>query len=132
MPYVNLEVWQQAAMRGKLLKGVDPTCATCRGGVDLDQARQSIFFLAEAFAGSCQQTADLVRRFSGEAPMQWMSYEEFMRLTLANYHMGSGCLKSSLQNGRKGDSWRIIAATLPTGCSSGVEYIRRIEEQIAH
>jgi hypothetical protein len=129
--YVDLDLWQQAAVRGKLLKAADATCATCKGGVDLEQARQSISLLAEAIAGSCRQSAYLLHRFSGKIPFQVMGYEDFMRLALANYHLGPGCLIPSLQVLGSEDSWKTIAANLPTGCSSGAEYIRRIEEQIA-
>ena len=129
--YVDLDLWKQAAVRGKLLKAIDATCATCKGGVDLEQARQSISLLAETIAGSCRQSAYLVRRFSGDFPFQIMGYEDFMRLTLANYHVGSGCLIPSLRVVGSEGSWKTISANLPTGCSSGAEYIRRIEEQIA-
>jgi hypothetical protein len=129
--YVDLDPWQQAAVRGKLLQAADATCATCKGGVDLEQARQSISLLAETIAGSCRQSAYLVRRFSRDFPAQILSYEDFMRLVLANYHVGSGCLIPSLKVVGSESSWKTISANFPTGCSSGTEYIRRIEEQIA-
>ncbi len=129
--YVDLITWQQEVVRGKLLKAADATCATCKGGVDLVQARQSISILAEAIAGSCQQSAYQVRRFSRTTPSQIMDYEDFMRLVLANYHVGPGCLIQPLKNVGTGGSWATIAANLPIGCTSGAEYIRRIEEQIA-
>ncbi|HZW03205.1 MAG TPA: hypothetical protein VFF68_04720, partial [Anaerolineaceae bacterium] len=81
--YIQLEPWMQAALRGKLLRTFD---AICKGGVDLEEARQSISLLAEAIAGSCQQSAYLVRRVSGNFPAQIMSCEDFVRLALANYH----------------------------------------------
>lgn len=129
--YIQLELWMQTALRGKLLRTFDATCATCKGGVDLVKARQSISLLAEAIGGSCQQSAYLVRQFSGNFPAQIMSYEDFVRLALANYHAGAGCLFKALQNSGSGNSWATIAASFPRGCLSGAEYLRRIEEQIA-
>ncbi len=129
--YTYLEPWMQAALRGKLLKTVDTSCTTCKGGVDLEEARQSIPLLAEAIAGNCQQSAYLVRRVSGDVPAQLMSYEDFLRLALADYHAGAGCLFKAMQTVGGGSSWAAIAAGFPRGCLSGAEYIRRIEEQIA-
>lgn len=128
--YAHLEPWMQAALHGKLLRTIDATCTTCQGGVDLVQARQSLSLLAEAIAASCQQTAYLVRRVSGDSPAQTFSYEDFVRLALANYHAGAGCLLNAMQNAGSGSSWATIAAGLPRGCLGGAEYIRRIEEQI--
>ena len=128
--YVHLEPRMQADLRGKMLRTVDSTCPSCKGGVDLVQAGQSISILAEAMAGSCQQTSYLVRQFSGDFPAQLMSYEDFALLALADYHAGSGCLFKAMQNAGRVSSWATIAARFPRGCLSGAEYIRRIQEQI--
>ena len=129
--YVDLEPWERAAVRGKLLRTIDATCSTCKGGVDLARANQSISLLAEAIAGSCQQTAYLVRRSSGKSPAQHMSYEDFMRLALANYQVGSGCIDEALRRTSNPGNWSGIAINFSPGCRSGIEYIHRIEEQLA-
>jgi len=130
-PYRNLEWWQQAALQGYLLKSIDPTCATCPGGVDPGKGEQQIAVLAEAMAASCQQTSLVFRRANGSSPSANLSYEDYWKAVLANYHAGSGCLLSALKNAGNARTWEEIAARFPRGCGSSAEYIRRIEQHIA-
>ena len=129
-PYQYLEYGQQAALRGSLIRSIDATCPSCKGGVDLAKGEQQIQVLAEALNASCRQTGYLFRRASGNSPSVSISYEDFWKAVLANYHAGSGCLLQALQSAGRRKSWPAIAAAFPRGCLSGAEYVRRIEEQI--
>ena len=130
-PYRFLEYGQQAALRGSLIRSIDATCPSCPGGVDLVKGEQQVQVLAEALNASCRQTGYLFRRATGSSPSVSVSYEDFWKAVLANYHAGSGCLLQALQSAGSRKSWPAIAAAFPRGCISGAEYVRRVEEQIA-
>jgi hypothetical protein len=87
--------------------------------------------LAETLAASCSQSARVIRIATGETPASLMSYEDFWRFTLANYHSGSGCMYQALRRSGNPTNWPGIASGLPPGCSSGQTYVRRVEENIA-
>ena len=129
--YQYLEYFQQAALRGSLIRGIDATCSSCKGGIDLAKGEQQIQVLVEALNASCRQTGYLFRRATGNSPSISLSYEDFWKAVLADYHAGSGCLLQAIQSAGSRKSWLAIAAAFPRGCLSGAEYIRRIEEQIA-
>lgn len=126
--YVDQEPWIQAALRGKLLQMLDTTCPSCKGGVDPERGSQTIPLLAEGISASCQQTAYLVRRFSGLVPSDAMGYEDFMRLVMANYHAGAGCTIQALRNSPLEHDWNNLALDYPFICQNGPGYIRRIME----
>ena len=130
-PYQFLEYSQQPVLRGSLIRSIDATCPSCSGGVDLAKAEQQVQVLAEALNASCRQTSYLFRRATGNNPSVSVSYEDFWKAVLADYHAGSGCLLQALQSATSRKSWPAIAAAFPRGCWSGAEYVRRIEEQIA-
>lgn len=125
-PYVKQESWVQAALRGKLLRMVDQTCAQCQGGVDIDVTKQSISLLAESLSASCQQTAYLTRRITGSMPSMRMTYEDFMKLSLANYHAGSGCTLYALQNTFVNYDWGSVSEHYAVGCQNGTGYVRKV------
>ncbi|MEN6579846.1 MAG: hypothetical protein ABFD05_04355, partial [Anaerolineaceae bacterium] len=63
-------------------------------------------------------------------PAALLSFEDYWRLVLANYHAGAGCVYQALRKTGNPNSWNSIAANFSSGCASGAEYIRRIEGQI--
>jgi hypothetical protein len=130
----------QRLLRGLVLKEIDATCQNCPGGVNIQKGQQAVRVLAKTLNASCSQTAKVVSLTTGKTPSSLMSYEDFWRLVLGNYHAGAGCTyqaiwKTDTPNNRNATeqiewSWNSIAANFTVGCSSGAEYIRRIEEQI--
>ena len=128
--YRFLDLSTQRLLRGFVLREIDATCPTCSGGVDIEKGGQAVEVLAETLNASCSQSAQVVRLATGLTPSSLMSYEDFWRLALANYHAGAGCIYQAIQRGGTPSSWNSIAANFSIGCSSGSEYIRRIEEQI--
>ncbi|MBI9049988.1 MAG: hypothetical protein JEZ00_11245 [Anaerolineaceae bacterium] len=131
--YHELDFANQRILRGFVLQEIDATCPICPGGVDPAKADRSIQLLAETLQASCLQTASLVWEYSGKQPAALMSYEDYWRLVLANYHSGAGCTLqaiSQLKMQQTGWAWRNIANQYAGGCASGAIYIRRIEEQI--
>jgi hypothetical protein len=128
--YRFIDPSSQSLLRGSVLKEIDATCPNCAGGVDIKRGVLAVRVLGDALNASCSQTAWVVSLATGESPFSLMSYEDFWRLVLGNYHTGAGCIYQAIQRAGRPNSWNSIAANLSIGCSSGAEYIRRIEEQI--
>jgi hypothetical protein len=130
-PYSELSEDNQAMLRGWVLGSMDVTCPTCMGGINASKGIQAVGILAETLAASCSQSAHVIRMATGKTPASLMSYEDYWRFTLANYHSGSGCMYQALRRSGNPTNWPAIASGWPHGCLSGITYIRRIEENIA-
>jgi hypothetical protein len=128
--YLFIDSSTQRLLRGLVLKEIDATCANCLGGVDIERGELAVRVLAETLNASCSQSARVVGLATGKLPSSLMSYEDYWRLVLANYHAGAGCVYQALRNTGNPNSWSSIASNFSRGCASGAEYIRRIEEQI--
>jgi hypothetical protein len=129
--YPALSEDNRAMLRGWVLGSLDVTCPTCTGGIDASKGTQAVEVLAETLAASCTQSARVIRMATGKTPASLMSYEDYWRFTVANYHSGSGCMYQALRHSGNPTSWPVIASGLSQGCLSGMTYVRRIEENIA-
>ena len=128
--YTSLDAVNRKLLQGLVLQQIDATCTDCPGGVDLQKADQAVRVLAETLTASCLQSSQLIYLVSGESPAASMSYEDFWRVVLANYHAGAGCVLQALRDSRGTYHWKNIADNFPYECASAAEYVRRIEEQI--
>ncbi len=128
--YQVLETTDQRLLRGLVLKQLDATCPSCSGGIDPSKGDLAVSMLAESMDASCQQTARTFRMAQGKTPAAAMPYEDFWRMALANYHVGTGCIYQALRITGNPNSWSAIALNLPAGCRSGGVYIHRVEEQL--
>jgi hypothetical protein len=123
-----------------VLKEIDATCPSCAGGVDLEKGKQAIQVLTETLNASCLQSTRVIYLATGKSPAALLSFEDYWRLVLANYHAGAGCVYQALRKTGNPNSWKVpersewdwnsIATNFSSGCTSGAEYIRRIEGQI--
>jgi hypothetical protein len=139
-PYQFLDSATQYLLRGLVLREVDATCPNCTGGVDLVKGEQAVRVLTETLNASCLQSTRIIYLETGKSPAAILSYADYWRLVLANYHAGAGCVYEALRktgntNSRNAPErsewdWNSIAANFSSGCASGAEYIRRIEEQV--
>ena len=130
LSYSDLDYDSQSMLRGAVLKSIDATCPGCSGGVNPEKGNQSVLVLSESLAASCKQSARLISIVTGSSPAGLMNYEDYWRFVLANYHSGAGCMLQALRRTDEPSSWSSISAGFPIGCSSGTEYVRRIEEAI--
>ena len=130
VPYQSLDLSTQYLLRGMVLKEIDATCSNCPGGMDIEKGKQAVLVLAKTLNASCLQSARLIYLGTGKIPSEILSYEDYWRLVLANYQAGAGCVYQALRRTPNPNSWNSIAANFSSGCASGSEYIRRIEEQI--
>jgi len=128
--YQFLDSSTQLLLRGLVLKEIDATCLSCEGGVDFEKGKQAVQVLTETLNASCLQSTRVIYLATGKSPAVLLSFEDYWRLVLANYHAGAGCVYQALRKTGNPNSWNSIAANFSSGCASGAEYIRRIEGQI--
>lgn len=128
--YQFLDSSTQLLLRGLVLKEIDATCPSCAGGVDLEKGKQAVQVLTETLNASCLQSTRVIYLATGKSPAALLSFEDYWRLVLANYHAGAGCVYQALRKTGNPNSWNSIAVNFSSGCASGAEYIRRIEGQI--
>lgn len=128
--YPFLSDANRAMLRGLVLRSLDTSCPTCLSGIDPAKGNQAVSVLAETMAASCTQSGRVIRIVTGKSPAALMSYEDFWRFVMANYHSGAGCMYQALRRSGNPTNWPVIASGLPVGCQSGSTYIRRIEENI--
>ena len=127
LPYQGQPAQHQSMLRGLVLSSVDASCSSCTGGIDLAKGEHAVDVVAETLAASCVQSGRVISWATGHRPFEVMGYEDFWRFVLANYHSGAGCMAQALRRAGSTTGWTAIAANLPTGCTSGSTYIRRIE-----
>jgi hypothetical protein len=130
LAYLFQDVQTQRLLRGRLLSNLDATCPSCTGGVDPKKGEAAVSVLAEALSASCAQSARTITVATGHTPASLMSYEDFWRFALANYHSGSGCMYEALRRTGNPSNWPGISSGFPRGCLSGSAYVRRVEEQV--
>jgi hypothetical protein len=130
VPYMSQDPSTQYLLRGMVLKEIDATCSNCPGGVDIEKGKQAVLVLAETLNASCLQSARMIYLANKKTPSEILSYADYWRLVLANYQAGAGCVYQALRRTSNPKNWNNIAANFSSGCASGSEYIRRIEEQV--
>lgn len=128
--YIELPSSSQAMLQGLVLRSIDATCPSCQGGIEPDRGEQAVTVLADTLAASCTQGARVFRIGTGKTPAELLNYEDFWRFVLANYHSGAGCLYQALRLTGYPTNWSAISSNLTGYCTSGREYVRRIEENL--
>jgi len=115
--YTNLHPAEQSMLRGMVLSAV---------GTDQEMA-----LLAATLQASARQTNQLVKNTTGKPVSAVATYEEMWKLTIANYHAGSGCVGTAMQSaGDNGHDmvWDEIAPYLLGDCQGAVGYVDSVFE----
>jgi hypothetical protein len=97
--------------------------------VDPEQASKSIALFSQTLLGNCSQVGQIVSYEMDQIPGEVLSYEDLWRMTLVNYHAGSGCLSRAVMEVADDDlpmDWDSVADALELVCPEALEYIRDI------
>jgi hypothetical protein len=124
--YMHLKEEDQIVLRRALVRSVNATCADCPLGLDLTQADFSVGVFAHTMIANCQQTGQIIRNYTGDAPGNVASYEDLWKFTLVNYNAGGGCLAEALTHaqGLSLDlTWDNVSPHLVGACKSAVKYV---------
>jgi hypothetical protein len=122
--YPQLSEEDQAILRGAVATRARSDCPSCPAGIDLNHAVFSIDLFAQTLLANCQQAGQIVTNHYGEYPGVVASYEDLWRYTLANYHVGPGCLSNAVQSlAGRSLTWDNIAPRLERECPGIQDYI---------
>jgi hypothetical protein len=129
--YVYLSAENQAILRGALAVRAKADCPSCPAGLDLTNANFSIKLFAQALLANCSQVSRIVYNATGKYAGSVIDYENLWRLTVANYHIGPGCLSYAVYNAwnkREVMDWEHISANLTQPCQSAIPYVDKIDQ----
>ncbi len=127
--YIKLSAENQALLRGALATSADADCATCEYGIDLTSTDTSINLVAQAMLANCEQVAQIVYNATGNIGGMVATYEELWKFTIANYHVGAGCLSYAMYTtwaAKAPMTWDKVAAHLTEPCQSVIPYVTQV------
>jgi len=127
--YLHLSPENQAMLRGALAVQAQADCADCPAGIDLTDASFSIPLFANTIKANCDQVAQIVYNATKQMPGAVASYEDLWRMTVANYHVGPGCLSYAVfttWNAGSPLTWENIIQNLTEPCKSAIPYVEKI------
>ncbi len=105
----------QSLLRGLVLKDVG--------------TEQEMNLLAATLLASSFQVDQMVKNVTGLPVSEVSTYEEMWKLSIANYHAGSGCVGTAMQTAwDNGDDmvWEKVYPNLLGGCMGAVEYVESV------
>lgn len=127
--YVKLSSEDQAILRGALATSSNADCVNCEYGIDLTTIDASINLVADTLLANCEQVAQIVYNATGRIAGGVSSYEELWKFTIANYHVGSGCLSYPIYTAwaaRSTIDWEHISTYLTDACETVIPYVTEI------
>jgi hypothetical protein len=127
--YVYLDEESQTILRGALAMQVKADCTDCPAGIDLSNVNFSINLFAQTLLANCEQVAQVVYNATGQIPGEVSSYEDLWRFTVANYHVGPGCLSYAMYtawSARAVMDWDHIQNYLTDACKGVIPYVDNV------
>jgi hypothetical protein len=127
--YLKLDPENQAILRGALANSADADCATCNLGIDLTSVNTSINLVAHTMLADCEQVAQIVYNATGKIAGEVSSYEELWKFTIADYHVGPGCLSYAMYTtwaARSTMDWEHISKHLTQPCDTVIPYVTQV------
>lgn len=113
--YPSLNPVEQAMLRGAVLSAV---------GTD-----QEMDLLAATLFASARQVKQLIENISDRPVSAVTTYEELWKLTVANYHSGSGCVGTAMQTAWDNErpmTWGDISPHLLGDCQGAIGYVESV------
>ena len=127
--YVYLDKDSQAILRGALAKQAKVDCQDCNLGVDLTNITSGINLFAQTILANCSQVSRIVYNATNRSPGLVTNYENLWRFTIANYHIGPGCLSYALYQAwarRDVMDWDHVAQYLTPPCKGVIPYVTKV------
>jgi hypothetical protein len=127
--YLRLDADNQAILRGALAISADADCANCEFGIDLTSIDTSINLVAHTMLADCEQVAQIVYNATGRIAGEISSYEELWKFTIADYHVGPGCLSYAMYTAWAAKStmdWEHVSTHLTEPCVTVIPYVTQI------
>jgi len=127
--YLKLDAESQALLRGALATSANSDCETCEFGIDLTKIDHSISLVAHTLLADCDQVAQIMYNATGLIAGTVTDYEELWKFTIADYHVGPGCLSYALYTAwaaRATMDWEHVSTYLTEPCESVIPYVTEI------
>ena len=127
--YVYLSAEDQALLRGALAVKANADCANCTAGIDLQDAEFSIELFAQTLIANCAQVSRIVYNATSRPPAVTTDYESLWRFTVANYHVGAGCLSYAIHttwNTYQPLTWENVSENFTPVCQGVVPYVEKV------
>ena len=127
--YLKLDAKNQAILRGALATSADADCETCEFGIDLTSISSSINLVAHTMLANCEQVAQIVYNATGKIAGEVSTYEELWKFTIADYHVGSGCLSYAMYTtwaAKLTMDWEHVSTRLTAPCETVIPYVTQV------
>jgi hypothetical protein len=127
--YLKLSDENQAILRGALASSADADCNTCEFGIDLTKTDTSIKLVAHTMLANCEQVAQITYNATGHIAGEVASYEDLWKFTIADYHVGPGCLSYAMYTNyaaRSPMDWDHVSAHLTEPCQTVIPYVSQV------
>jgi hypothetical protein len=127
--YLKLDSDNQGILRGALATSADADCVNCEFGIDLTSINTSINLVARTMLADCEQVAQIVYNATGRIAGEVASYEELWKYTIADYHVGPGCLSYAIYTAWASEStmdWEHVSSHLTEPCETVLPYVNQI------
>ena len=127
--YLKLDAETQAIIRGALATSSDADCSNCEYGIDLTSIDPSINLVAHTMLADCEQVAQIVYNATGRIAGEVASYDELWKFTIADYHVGPGCLSYAMYTAwaaRSTMDWEHVSTHLTEPCETVIPYVTQI------
>lgn len=119
LPYTRVEPSVQAVVRGAVMNSIDAICPTCKYGLNLEKANQSIPLIAQLLQANCEMVDYL--DLSGKPAVE---YDDLWKFTMATYNSGFSCVRDAVLVTRKNDQpldWENVSLNLT--CKRAKRYV---------
>lgn len=119
IPYLSLDPYSQAVVRGAIINSVDANCPECAYGIDLERANESIPLIAQLLRANCEMVD-----FLNVAGKPDVEYDDLWKYTMATYHSGFSCVRDAVVLTRKNNEsldWNSASKNLD--CKGAREYV---------
>ncbi len=124
--YLGLGNEERALLRGALAISANADCVECPTGVNLPHADNTVMLFAQTLIANCDQVAQNVFNATDNTPGNVSTYEDLWRFTLANYHVGAGCLSYAIHitwQQRQALTWENVSTHFTEPCQSALPYV---------
>jgi hypothetical protein len=127
--YLKLDAQSQALLRGAVATSADADCVDCEFGIDLTSIETSITLVAHTLLANCDQVAQIVYNATGRTAGEVVGYAELWKFTIADYHVGPGCLSYALYTSwaaRSVMDWEHVSTYLTDPCETVIPYVTQV------
>jgi hypothetical protein len=124
--FAKMNSFEQAMLRGGLIRSINSYCPECENMLDLDIAEQSISITAQVIKANCSQANYVVDNL-GLKP----NITDMWKFTILSYHSGYDCLEQSIQNTiavGKEPNWENVANNL--ACLGAKSYVDSVWDKL--